>query len=531
VPLAVFAHPQVIPRVGVTLDGGVPLAVLSVAALWVGVSGLAPMRAFRLAFAASALAYVVIFHWFAVATVVYGGMAPWLGGLAPFVPALFSACFTGLFAAATSRLSVQRWTTPIAVALALTGAEQWRAVALGGFPWASPGYAAWQNSALLALASLGGVHAMTFAIALAGAGLACVWRRGRIERPAAVAGGVCLAAWSLGAWLASGERPGSGESIRVAAIQGNIDQREKWSEARAERNLARYLALSRRAATAGASLIVWPETAVPGFFEVDPRMREPIEALARETGASFVVGGAGVAIAPGGEGDRLAAVYDSAFVIDGAGRLRDRYDKTKLVPFGEFVPLRGVLGATFQALARGLSSRDLSPGGAPRTVDIPWVARSEGLRVGVPICYELIFPDVVRRMSRDGAQLLLGITNDAWYGRTGARPQFLAITAVRAAENRTPLVRAANTGISAIVDARGRVRKQSREDVQEVLVGDIPLLPRGGPGEGRTLYARHGDAFAWVCAASLLLSWIASARNQGAHRRQRREDRENDCDE
>ncbi len=521
VVLHVFSFPQVLPWVASPVEGGTLFAVLAFAALLVGIEGLAPGRAFRVGFAASLIAHLAIFHWFAVATIVHGGMTPWLGALAPLLPAAFTATFSAGFAALFASVPARHVLLPILAAVTFTGVEQLRAVVLGGFGWASPGYAAWQNTALLGLSQTAGVHAMTFVIALCGAALARFVSFRRLDAGASAGFIAALVLIGVGAVL-SASPTREGETIRVAAIQGNIDQREKWSEARLERNLDRYLRLSLRAAAAGAELIVWPETAVPGFFEVDPRMREPIEALARKSRASFVIGGAGVAVTPLPDGDRLDAIYDSAFVIDGAGHLLDRYDKTKLVPFGEFVPLRSWFGEYFEALARGLSSRDLTAGAAPRSVEVPFLSRDEPLRVGVPICYELVFPDAVRRMPADGAGLLLGITNDAWYGRTGARPQFLAITAVRAAEARTPLVRAANTGISAIIDERGRVRKQSRWDVQDVLVGDISPLPRGG---ARSIYARYGDLFAWACAAGAILLAVGRAASTARERKRETGDR------
>jgi apolipoprotein N-acyltransferase len=149
-----------------------------------------------------------------------------------------------------------------------------------------------------------------------------------------------------------------------------------------------------------------------------------------------------------------------------------------------------------------MASDGVTPGPGPRAVSLP--IRSGGLEsvtAGVPICYELLFPDLTRRFVRDGAALLLAITNDAWYGRTGAPYQFLAMTAVRAAENGVWTARAANTGVSAIIDARGRVRSQSRIFESAVLVADVPLRP---PPLGGTFYSRHGDLFAGACWLGVL---------------------------
>jgi apolipoprotein N-acyltransferase len=277
-------------------------------------------------------------------------------------------------------------------------------------------------------------------------------------------------------------------------VQGNIDQGEKWNEERRDRILEIYTRLSEEAASQGAEWIVWPETAVPGLIEADPSLSARLSQLARRTDADFVVGAMG--IAPDESGTRIGAFFDSAFVLDSEGRIVDRYDKAHLVPFGEFVPLRALLGKFFQSLASGLSTMDVTPGPAPRVslIDVGQ-AGEPPLRVAIPICYELLFPHLVRGFGADGAGVLLAITNDAWYGRTGAPHQFLAMTALRSAENGLWAVRAANTGISAIIDARGRVQQRSALFEEAVLLGEIPVVRVAKP----TFYARHGDVFAWIC--------------------------------
>ncbi|MEZ4291910.1 MAG: apolipoprotein N-acyltransferase [Myxococcota bacterium] len=278
----------------------------------------------------------------------------------------------------------------------------------------------------------------------------------------------------------------------MAAIQGNIEQGRKWDAEWRGQILASYLRLSEAAARDGVDWIVWPETAVPGLIEHDPGLRARLAELARRHGATLVLGGMGLDLGPDG---RPTAYYDSAFVVDPGGVVRDRYDKTHLVPFGEYVPLRALLGHFFHSLATGLSATDVTPGERPRALTLSAGRDAFGLRVGVPICYELLFPDLVRRFAADGAGVLLAITNDAWYGRTGAPHQFLAMTALRSAETGRWTVRAANTGISAIIDDRGRVRARTGLFEEGVVVGEVPVAT----GEPATFYARNGDVFAGLC--------------------------------
>jgi apolipoprotein N-acyltransferase len=138
------------------------------------------------------------------------------------------------------------------------------------------------------------------------------------------------------------------------------------------------------------------------------------------------------------------------------------------------------------------------------------------VNAGVPICYELLFPDLVRRFVADGAEVLIAITNDAWYGRTGAPFQFLAITALRSAETRVWTARAANSGVSAFIDARGRVRAQSRIFERAWLVHEVPLRP---PPAGGSFYTRHGDVFAGACwLGSAMALWVCALRGRRVRR-------------
>ncbi|HEB89937.1 MAG TPA: apolipoprotein N-acyltransferase [Deltaproteobacteria bacterium] len=494
--LTILSFPHELPNHS-SLDLGSFLAWFVPATLIIGIEGIPPARAARVAFLASLAGHAILFHWFFVVTVVHGGMPAWLGTLAPLVPAIWVSLFTALFAWLWSQIG------PATRAPVLVGALLWVSVdwirghLLGGFPWATLGYALHLDESLMSWTRWTGVHGLSFVAAVGGLGIGVAWCDRMHGRPGssriARAVGFVVVAHLLGAMIPPVEFP-SAETVRIAAIQGNIDQTEKWDAARRDRILETYLRLSERAVGAGAEWIVWPETAVPGLIEVDSALRERITAFARRSGRVLVIGGTGVEVDPVAR--RFTAFYDSAFLVDARGVVRDRYDKTQLVPFGEFVPLRGLLGRFFQALARGLSTTDIAPGRAPRVfvVESP-DGSGTPLRVGTPICYELLFPHVVRHFADQGAGVMLAMTNDAWYGRTGAPHQFLAMSAIRSAENGRWMVRAANTGFSAIVDSGGRVRERSALFEEAVVVADVPVATSTPP----TFYARHGDVFAGTC--------------------------------
>jgi apolipoprotein N-acyltransferase len=501
-----FPHP-----VGeAVIDLGLPVAFLPPAFFALGLRGLGTRRALGVGFVAGWLAHAAVLHWIFVVTVRYGGAWPGVGVLAVLLLAAYVGAFTGLWAVAFAWLERHRLGHPLALAAAWTAVDHLRSFALSGFPWATLGYGLHADVPLLGLAPVTGVYGLSFAAALGGTALAA-WPRSR--RSALEGLAVLVALHAAGAALRSAAPPDDGTSVRVAVIQGNIDQGVKWSPDWAERTLGIYEDLTREAARAGAEWVIWPETAVPGSPDADPVLRERLALLARQVEATLVVGAVGVeGYDPVARTARGALRYfDSAFVFVAAGSQEDRYDKTHLVPFGEYVPLRDFFGRFVKAVATGVTSGDVTPGARPRVTELP-IGTEPGTAVGVPICYELLFPNLMRRFAADGARALLAITNDAWYGRTGAPHQFLVITALRSAESRLWTARAANTGVSALIDGGGRVREQTRIFERGLLVGDLRLAPEGATP---TFYARHGDVFAGGCwLAGVVLAGVGAWRTR-----------------
>jgi apolipoprotein N-acyltransferase len=498
--LTVLSFPHELPG-GVSFDLGLVFVWLGPAALIVGIDGLTPGRAARAAFIASLAGHFVLFHWFFVVTVKYGGMPVWLGVLTPLAPALYVSIFTVLFAwvwtryGATSRF-------PIVIGAMLWVVIDWtRGHFLGGFPWATLGYGLHLDGPLVAWTRWTGVYALSFFAIVIAVALGRAWlsRGAATIRSLALSVGCVAIAHGVGFWISQVDFD-SAVTVRIAAVQGDIDQGQKWDADLRDRILETYLSLSTVAADEGAQWIVWPETAVPGLIEADPLIRSRIRRLASSRDVWLIVGATGVDFDPISRS--VSSFFDSAFVFDPDGNMRDRYDKSHLVPFGEYVPLRDLLGRFFQSLARGLSTTDITAGPKPRTIRIEGAGvAADPLQIVVPICYELLFPHVVRRFGADGAGVMLAITNDAWYGRTGAPHQFLAMTTVRAAENGRWMVRAANTGISAIIDSHGRVREASALFEEAVLIADVPVSTQASA----TFYARFGDVFVGLCVLGLAL--------------------------
>jgi len=295
------------------------------------------------------------------------------------------------------------------------------------------------------------------------------------------------AAW--GAWRVQQQVLIQGPAIRVGLVQGNVPQGQKWDPAFRDAILARYLSLTRDVARQGVDLVIWPESSTPFVFGRDAIATEVMRAGVVQGGVPVVFGSDEV-VGP-------TEFYNAAFVMDATGEIRGGYRKMQLVPFGEYIPVRSVLFFA-RPLVEGFS--DFSAG---RELTLLPVGAH---RLSVAVCYEAVFPWLAVRAVRQGSQLLTTITNDAWYGTSAAPWQHFQQARVRAVETGRYLVRAANTGISGVVDPYGRVVVQSPLFQTGTWVGEVRWL------DGMTPYVRMGDAVAWACmlvtVALLALPWV-----------------------
>jgi apolipoprotein N-acyltransferase len=403
----------------------------------------------------------------------------------------YLACFPALAAWLTV---LHRWRSPVAAALVLalawTAGEVARGLLFGGFPWNLIGYAFAQSSAISQLAALTGIHGLSM-LAVALGALPAAWLdRSEPARWQPLAGGalILIAIWAGGALRLADAAAEPVAGVRLRLVQGNIAQQDKWQPEGRARAFERHLALS--AAGGPVSHIVWPESAAPYPLDQDAVARQMIARIV-PPGGLLLTGGERFDLS-----SRPPLAWNTLFVIDHTGAIVARYDKRDLVPFGEFLPLRGVLSRIgLDKLTHG--SIDFRPGPGRRTITLPGLPPFSPL-----ICYEAIFPgSVVDPDARP--DWLLNITNDAWFGRSSGPYQHLAMARVRAIEEGLPLVRSANSGISAVVDPWGRIQAQMGLGETGVLDATLPqpLLP--------TPFARVGVVIVLVPASALALCALA----------------------
>jgi apolipoprotein N-acyltransferase len=270
-------------------------------------------------------------------------------------------------------------------------------------------------------------------------------------------------------------------SLKIGLVQGNIDQSIKWDESFQKETIKIYERLSFKVAEGKPDLIIWPETATPFFFQEATEYQPIVLNIPQKTNAFLLFGSPSYKRV----GEKVNQ-YNSAYLAAPHGKIIGRYDKLHLVPFGEYVPLENLL-FFIGSLGEGIGN--FKPGQEVFNFSLP-----QG-KFGVLICFEIIFPDLCRRLVKRGADFLVTITNDAWFGKTSAPYQHLSLATFRAIENRVFIARVANTGISAFIDPKGKITKQGGIFTEEAMTGTIRLL------KGKTFYTLYGDVFAWICCA------------------------------
>jgi apolipoprotein N-acyltransferase len=428
---------------------------------------------------------------------------------APFV--LF-----GVALSAVSRRGIPSWT---AVPVFWVCIEFLRGHA--GFlslPWGMLGHTQHAYPLVIQVASVTGVLGVSAILALVNAAVADLWLRRCAAWPSTLAAGIAITSALLFGAARLAAAPGDTE-FRVTLIQGNIPQGIKWDRDKVHANVQRHVDLTRRAVDAGPTdLVIWPETTVPAALMRSPEMRGAISGLAREADAPILVGTStgpkfgGVRLEPvpggveGGEAFRIvrSTPYNSAVLVTAEGAVGGEYHKRRLLPFAEYLPYRERLPWPRHMRER---AGTLLPGDRPGL--FPLAGGGVDRVAGVLICWESIFPDLARDTVKGGADFLVDITNEAWFLDSATPYQFLAMNVFRAVENGVPLVRAANTGISAVIDATGRVVGRVRSGNRQTFVAGF--LTHTLPGRGPvTFYTRHGDWFARIviAVATAMVLWV-----------------------
>jgi len=456
-------------------------------------------RAMKLGFIAGLVFYFITLSWVTNTLINYGNIPTVVSWLILTLLVSYLSVYLGLFAYLVNHFSKSH---PVSIFLLApvvwTALEYLRSThSIYGFSWQGLGYSQFQSLPVIQMASITGVYGISALIVLVNAGLFVLihpafgkyplWRNHR-KRIGVLTLLLLLLCVGYGAWTLNREPIYSTPPVRVGLIQGNIPQLMKWDPAHRNEVLRRYRDLTLKAAVFKPDLIVWPEAVTPFFFDRDFSGTQYVLNTVRRTQTPLVFGSPAVKETATklalGQSEPLR-LYNSAYFLSDHGVQKGRYDKIHLVPFGEFVPFRSILFFIDKMVA---NIGDFERGQEAKVFQLG----NHGFAVS--ICFEIIFPDLVRQPVKQGAGYLVNITNDAWFGQSAASYQHMSMVAMRAVENRVPIVRAANTGISGTIDAYGRIVDASQIFEEAWIISTIhPQTSEPG------FYSTYGDVFSHIC--------------------------------
>lgn len=455
-----------------------------------------PLQAFLLAYVCGIIWYGGTCYWIYPTMRHYGGVnAPAaVGSLILFC--LYLAIYHGVFGLLISFLAGNR---PFSRRALLLSPVAWVAVELArtrisGFPWDLLGITQVDNIPMSQIATVTGVYGLSFEIMVVNAALAAAFLIGREKRRTLLwASIIAAAALQAGrfvpapAWAVQADKVAALVQANVPILEGADWTRDYFQSTLHDLTQESLLPFASSSSNSSKvqppDLIVWPESPAP-FYGSDPTFREAISNLARQANAWVLAGSIGIRNATQNP-ETASQIYNSAALVSPQGEMVSRYDKIHLVPFGEYVPFKRMF-----SFAGGLTKEvgDFSAGRSRAPLD------AGGAKLGVFICYESIFPDEIRQFAAQGAQVLVNVSNDGWYGDSGAYAQHLKQARMRAVENARWLLRDTNTGVTAFIDPLGRIVASAPRKTRTVLAANYALLT------ATTFYTRHGDWFAWLCA-------------------------------
>jgi apolipoprotein N-acyltransferase len=486
------------------------LAWVALIPLHIALAGSSRSQAFWIGWLSGTIGFTGIMAWVVTAMHTYGKV--------PLVISygilLLLTVYLGLFVAVYSvgmvwfRSLIPRYGLFAAPCLWVT-LEWLRTYLLSGLPWSLLGYSQYHQLDLIQIADHLGVYGVSFLIVLTNVALTelYLWlmplfrgfRPARLPWELVTTSAILVSlswAYSTSVIVEEGFHP-TKTTIQVGVVQPNIDQSMKWDQAYRDETLRRYDLLTQSFGH-GTDLVIWPEAATPFVYEREPVYQLQLAAMANRAGAPLLFGSPALRY----NADRKPYLLNSAYLLSPDGQLLGRYDKQHLVPFGEYIPLKSSVLFFLDKLVEGIGDFQAGPG--PTILSFqPKTSAGEvdphPVKFGVAICYEVIFPDLVRRMAANGAEFFVTITNDAWFGDSSAPSQHFSMVVFRSVENHLAFARAANTGVSGFIDPFGRIIEASPIFTQTALQARIPVR------QPLTFYSRHGDVFAYGCVIICVL--------------------------
>ena len=463
--------------------------------------------AFWLGWLVGVTSFIVIINWVTITMYNYGKVPVPVSYTIMFLLAAYLGLYTAIFSYLFNLIKDRSPQIRLVIGPSLwVTLELIRNYLLTGFPWAQLGYSQYEFMELIQIADITGVYGISFLIVMVNIAITetaiLIKKRGRKERGhyrnlialIAIPVLILIIVYSYGYIKLSSlyEAEKNIKKMRIGLIQGNIEQGKKWDVKFKRETIDIYLTLSKKAKLEGAGLIIWPETAAPFFFEQEREYQNELTTFAKQNSVYLLIGSPAM---KGRDG-----LLNSAYLISPKGDVLYRYDKIHLVPFGEYVPLKNIL-FFINKMVEGIG--DFVPG------EDYTIMKTDGARFGLVICYEIIFPELVREFVKRDANLMVTITNDAWFGVSSAPYQHFSMAVFRAVENRVPVIRAANTGITGIIDASGRIIKTTDIFAETYITDEVAI----SDAHKKTIYTKYGDIFSYLCVAVIIAfyGWTLSS--------------------
>lgn len=455
------------------------------------------VRALSLGLVAGGVYFVGTIYWVGGVVAEFGGLVTPLALTTMLLLAIYLAFFPAVSAVIISKAITHLGTRALLLAPGPWVATEFlRGELFGGFPWVPLGNSQIEVLSVLQLASVFGVYGISALLVFISALIALAILGNSKERIISITIAIVLVG-SIVTWgglrISEESLVREGKSLRVGLVQGNISQEDKWNPQEENRILTTHTRLTREAVAAGADFVIWPESSVPFMFEEDVERGKIINGLVQEMDTPILLGSNQLERGP------PARLYNAAFLITPGKKKAIAYRKIHLVPFGEYVPFRDWLFFV-SPLVDGVA--EFAPGTSTTMLPLG------NHLISTAICYEIVYPSLSQEAVRNGSELLTNITNDAWYGHTSAPFQHFDLATMRAVEQGRYLVRAANTGISGIVNPYGRILKESEIFTETVLVGEVRLLTK------RTLYSIFGDVVAYLSIALTIIMLLVVSKTR-----------------
>lgn len=476
---------------------------------WIGflpllfaIEGKKPIEAFRISYLTGAIFFIGTIYWLGHVT---------LPGM--IIVALYLALYFGIFGLIACRgLHFDGYLSLVFIPAAWVTSEYMRAHFLTGFPWALLGHSQSYNLPVIQIADITGAYGVSFLIVMVNVSLYLMIKNyKKTESFMAFLFIITIAVFIV---LYYGylrlNNIFTGERLKVAVVQGNIPQDQKWDADFREKIIRKYEDLTRQAAAERPDLIVWPETSVPGFLEAEEDLGYRVKSLAAYASTPILVG-------TPAERAGSESYYNSAMLISGEGKYIGCYDKIHLVPFGEYIPFKKTFSFVEKFAKNPIG--DFSSGKEYTVFNI-YISRTRRdggsifrtvKRAGFSamICFEDIFPDIARNFVKSGALFLINMTNDAWFGETNAPYQHAQSSVFRAVENRVNVVRAANTGLSCFIDQKGRIIGTVSDKGKELFKDGFKICEITVT-KTKTFYNLYGDIFTYICIFITILCIFVS---------------------